>query len=355
MCREVSHFNLQNTCFLSTFHSPCIPYLHYLSAMKMSLFIAVCGLFLVSNSLAQKLELIPYWTKGSVHQCELASWEEELRSGQYEVTDTTHEELEWTVTSVHNDHIELLYTIQNPFYTAINSLMDNPYTNDTLKQLKIPCRMSLDSGYINLLNWQELSRIYTRDLLFMKDYLKAHDNEMSNVMSLIIDPYYTLLGTQEGIESVVLKELQFILKAYCKTYTVGDTLEYHTEAPNPLKSGEFMQTDEYLCWSPASNSTTHVIDYHIDFDVSKLKQLMLDMVIKMNEAMGGDPAKNEKKIKEVESYEMYMTNAVRYEIDVQKNELKSCNVVLEFSGHDGRKPRSTRSYRTYSFNSHSPR
>ena len=321
--------------------------------MKKSLFIALVGLFLLSDSLAQKLELTPLWTKGSVHDCQLITREEEFRSGQFEVTDSKEEHLEWTVTDVQQDHIDLLYTIQNPFYASINSLMENPYSNDTLKELKIPCRMSLESGQISLINWQELSRIYTRDLLFMKDYLKANDNEMSNMMSLIIDPFYKLVGSQEGMESIVLKDLQGILKPYCKTYIAGDTLQFHTEVTSPLKEGESMEADEYLIWSPASSSTNHVIDYQIDFDVSKLKQLMLDMVITMNEAMGGDPAKNQKKIQEIESYDMQMTNSVRYEIDATRSELKFCNVVLEFAGHDGRKPRSTRSYRTYTFKTQS--
>jgi hypothetical protein len=92
----------------------------------------------------------------------------------------------------------------------------------------------------------------------------------------------------------------------------------------------------------------------MEFDMADFKKGMLEMTQKMMEAMGGDPVKNEKKMKDIESAEMTMINSVRFEIDAAKNEIKYCHVALNFSGHDGRKPRSTRAFKTYTITSKVP-
>jgi hypothetical protein len=162
---------------------------------------------------------------------------------------------------------------------------------------------------------------------------------MASLLHLIIDPYYKMLGTQEGVESLVIKPIQFLYKPYYKKFAANDTIAESTSHENPFQPDQMLSTTEYMHWLQVQNAADHTIEYVIDFDMTEVKKMMIQMVEQMNAAFGGDTPKNEKKLKEISSLDMTMTNHSLFHFDLVSHAITTCDVFMQLDGHDGRKPR----------------
>jgi hypothetical protein len=316
----------------------------YLSAMKRVL-LTLSYVFIASLSmLAQTMELRPTIPMGEMSYQRI-TWSEELQKEGFVKEEPVIDTLSWTVTALTSDYMDLLYRTPNPVYPKINALLEKPYQNDSLAYIDAQCRLTFTDGILSLENWQEIQRIHIPDFGQAKEAIKSSDNTMGQHIPFIIDPYIEMLQTKEGIESLLLADIQILLKPYGKTYTQGDTLRYTDTHENPLKPGNNLSTTESFTW--IKDSTHPIIEYRIDFDVSALKQMMIDMVIKMSEAFNSTDEKMKEKIKEAESIEMNLNNLFRFEYNPVTLNLQSLQQVMTFDGHDGRKKRASRKYQTY--------
>jgi len=268
-----------------------------------------------------KIAFVSYWSIGDDYNFKVSKVKERWKEG----VQTKNEESNYIANFKVIDSTDSSYTINWSYkndlkntYKIPENLLDR-FSKYELTEIKY--KTSEVGDFIEIINWQEVSKVMSNMFDDIIDVLGEENIKNKNTLEQVMNPLKQIYSSKQGIEQLVLKELQYFHFPMGLEYNITEPLIYDEKLPNmfggkPIKAKsklffEEVDFEESFC----------VVKQEMNLDQKDTKE-MLKQVFK--EMKLGD-----KKIKKVlktavfkiedrNSYEYYYYPGIPHKIETTR-------------------------------------
>lgn len=203
--------------------------------MKKLLKLAI--LFFVSTNLfgqvdTTKVAFVSYWSVGDSYNFRVTKINQQWKEGKL----TKDQKQEYVAKFTVIDSTENSYTIN---WSYENDLGDTYKIPEELlerflkyKLTEIKYKTSAVGEFLEILNWKEVGEIMNNMFDDMVEVLGENERHKGDALKLAMQPLKQVYSSQQGIEQLILKELQYFHFPMGLEYDIAKPLVYDEELPN---------------------------------------------------------------------------------------------------------------------------
>lgn len=192
-----------------------------------------------------KVSFIAYWSKGDSYDFKVTKIKKRWTNDNLTKNDSTQYVANFKVL----DSTENSYTIQwsfknnliNTYKKNLNKIYeDEKAINDIVKKYdvtKIVYKTDEFGEFLEIINWQEVGDLMTKMLGELEKSIQIRKPDKLKEVTKAMEPFTQIYSSKEGIEQLILYELQFFHFPFGSEYDVNSPFEYEQELPN-LVGGE---------------------------------------------------------------------------------------------------------------------
>lgn len=195
------------------------------------LFTSTCLLSQIDTS---KVAFVSYWSIGDSYNFKISRINEHWKDGKL----TKDEKKEYIAKFTVLDSTENSYTISWSYendlentYRIPEKLLDR-FSKYHLTEIKY--KTSEVGDFLEILNWKEVSEMMTNMFDDIVEVLGEDDNQKIATLKSAMQPFKEIYSSKQGIEYLVLKELQYFHFPMGLEYDISAPLFYDEELPNML-------------------------------------------------------------------------------------------------------------------------
>lgn len=286
-----------------------------------------------------KIAFVSYWSIGDSYNFKVSKIKQQWKEGKL----TKDQKQDYIANFKVIDSTENSYTINWSYendlgntYNIPKKLMDR---FSKYKLTEIIYKTSEVGDFLEILNWKEVSQIMNSMFDDLIEVLGAKDKKKLKALKKALKPFKKIYSSKQGIEQLVLKELQYFHLPMGVEYDITKPLLYNDELPNmfggkPIKAKaklyfENVDFDEGFCILKQEMSLNHE-------DTKKiLKQVFKKMKLD-DKAMRKALKTAIFKIEDKNTYEYYYDPGIPHKIetiretiiDINKEKSKGMNKII---------------------------
>jgi hypothetical protein len=194
------------------------------------LFLSQTHLFAQEDS--TKVSFIAYWSVGDIYEYKVSKIKQQIKEGKL-VKDNKRE---YTALFEVLDSTDTSYTISWKYENDLGNDFKIPEQLlekfSKYKFTEVKYKTSEVGEFIEILNWKEVSDILSNMIDDIVEVLGEEDKEIKKVLEKTLKTVKNLYSTKQGIEQLVLKELQYFHFPLGYEFNTQETLTYVDELPN---------------------------------------------------------------------------------------------------------------------------
>lgn len=254
--------------------------------MKKILLIAIISLNsfqFYSQTDSTKVAFVAYWSIGDSYDFKVSKTNQQWKEDKL-VKDQKQEYIaNFTVI----DSTATSYTIKWSYKNNLGNTYNIPQElSDKFSKydlIEIIYTTSELGDLIEIINWEEVSKTMTSMISDIVTVLSKNDENLAKKLKNSLEPLSAIYGTRQGIEELVLKELQYFHFPMGVEFDITQPFYYDDELPNmfggdPIKAKaaltfENVDFDEGFC----------TIKQELNLNPEDTKALLRQVVLKMNE------------------------------------------------------------------------
>jgi len=204
-----------------------------------------------------KIAFVAYWSIGDSYDFKVSKIHQQWKEGEL-TKDQKHEYIaNFTVI----DSTENFYTINWSFENNLGSTYNIPeellYKFSKYKLTEIKYKTSEVGVFLEILNWEEVGKIMNNMFCDIIEVLGENDEQKQDALKMAMQPFKQVYSSKQGVEQMVLKELQYLHFPMGLEYNISKPIFYDEELPNmfggnPIKAKaklyfENVDFDENYC------------------------------------------------------------------------------------------------------------
>lgn len=314
------------------------------------LIIIITLIFLSHNSIAQtdtnNVDFIAYWSIGDSYDFNVSKIIRKWENDTLVKNDTTRYKANFQVIDSTSNSYSIKWSFDNYIAKKYNETLSESFSDkESLK--KIVSKYDLSSinyttdeygEFISILDWEEFGNAMSSMIAEIVNQGKLKYPERADKIEKAIAPLAEIYSSREGIESLILMEIQFFHFPLGGTYSIDVPFEYEQELPNmlggePLRANarlsiEEMDGEEYYC----------VLKEVVEINNDDAKNLTTELLVKMgfNEEQVGDMInKSIFDINDLNYYQFYyqpgiphrIYGARTFDLDMSTTKFKQINEI----------------------------
>lgn len=212
-----------------------------------------------------KVSFIAYWSKGDSYDFKVTkvkkTWTNDNLTkndstqyiANFKVLDSTESDykIQWSfknnLINTYKENLNKIYEDKN----AINEIVEK------YDVTKVIYKTDEYGEFIEITNWQEISDFMSKMLKELEKSIQIRKPDKVNEVKKAIAPLAKIYSSKDGIEQLILYELQYFHFPFGSEYDVNNPFEYEQELPNlvggePIKGNaklsiEEVNLDEFYC------------------------------------------------------------------------------------------------------------
>lgn len=288
----------------------------------------LCHTFLFSQKDSTKVSFVAYWSVGDTYEYKVSKIKQQYKEGKL----TKDNKNEYTALFEVLDSTDTSYTIS---WKYENDLGNNFKIPEELldkfskyKFTKIKYKTSEVGEFQEILNWKEVSDILNNMIDDIVTVLGEKDEKVKKVLEKTFKAIKSLYSTKQGIEQLVLKELQYFHFPLGYEFNTQETLTYIDELPN-MFGGKPLKADTKVYFESVDEEDGFCV-FKQELDINSKDAIeMLKQVFKK---LGITDDKFEKalktskfEIKDRNVYEYYYNPGVPHKIETERVSIININ------------------------------
>lgn len=289
------------------------------TTLLICLFLTQISLFSQTDS--TKVSFVAYWSVGDIYEYKVSKIKQQYKEGKL-IKDNKNE---YTALFKVLDSTDTSYTIS---WKYENDLGNNFKIPDNLlekfskyKFTEIKYKTSEVGEFQEILNWKEVSNLLNNMIDDIVNVLGEEDKDVKKVLKKTFKAFKTLYSSRQGIEQLVLKELQYFHFPLGYEFNTKETLTYEEELPNMFGGDPIKGNAKVYFESVDIEDDFCVFKQELDLDpMSSLKMLKLvfnKLGIKDNKFK--EALKTSKiEIKDKNTYEYYYYPGLPHRIETER-------------------------------------
>ena len=246
------------------------------------LFIVVC----TSNSFSQKdssfVDFVSYWSVGDYYEFTVTKTKKQWKDEQL----IKDEENSYIASFNVIDSSATTYTIKWVYendlgntYQLSDEVLQSLAKYDSMEVIYITTEVG---AFIEVVNWKELSEFVSNLFDDLKVAIAGEDKDKLKKIDRAFKVLKKAYGSKEGIETLLLKELQYMHFPMGMAYSVNDTIVYEDLLPNliggdPVRGNTMLYID-----SLDKKNSFCVLKQEMKLNEDDTKQLIKDVFKKLN-------------------------------------------------------------------------
>lgn len=187
-----------------------------------------------------KVSFIAYWSKGDSYDFKVTKVKKRWTNDKLTKNDSTQYIANFKVL----DSTEKSYTIQwsyknnliNTYKKNLNKIYeDKNAINEIVKKYdvtKIVYKTDEYGEFLEIINWQEVSDLMSKMLGELEKSIQIRKPDKLKEVEKAMEPLAKIYSSKEGVEQLILYELQFFHFPFGSEYDVNIPFEYEQELPN---------------------------------------------------------------------------------------------------------------------------
>ena len=200
-----------------------------------------------------KVSFIAYWSKGDTYDFKVTKVKNRWTNDKLTKSDSTQYIANFKVL----DSTEKTYTIQWSYKNTYKENLDKIYedkktVNEIIKKYdvtKIVYKTDEYGEFLDIINWQEISDLMSNMLGELEKSIQIRKPDILKEVEKAMEPLAKIYSSKEGIEQLILYELQFFHFPFGSEYDVNIPFEYENELPNmvggePIKGNAKLSIEE---------------------------------------------------------------------------------------------------------------
>lgn len=192
--------------------------------------------FVSSNLFSQidttKVAFVSYWSIGDSYNFKVTKINQQWKEDKL----TKDQKQEYIANFTVLDSTENSYTIKWSYENDLENTYKIPeellerFSKYKLTEIKY--KTSEVGGFLEVLNWKEVGEIMNSMFDDMIDVLGENDKQKKDNLKLAMQPFKQMYSSKQGVEQLVLKELQYFHFPMGLEYDITEPLIYDEELPN---------------------------------------------------------------------------------------------------------------------------
>lgn len=170
------------------------------------------------------------WQKGDVRKYKITKSKTELRDGKSHKSETNSYIASFTVLATNKNSSTIEYQYENQLFSNTTELpaeVKQVATRHKLQRVKYTTDEY--GAFKGVENWREISNL-TKDIF--EQVIRSTPNQNKENLQKAMKPLIEAYSSKEGIEGLILKELQYFHSPYGGVFSIHDTITYKETLPN---------------------------------------------------------------------------------------------------------------------------
>ena len=201
---------------------------------------------------------VAYWEVGDTYQFRISKIKQEWGDGTMTKSDTIQYIANFEVI----DYNEYSYTIKWAFESSVHNFVDIPQTvfhNTQNQALSEVIYTTTETGeFVGIENWEAFSSLMRSVFAESLNNLPEVSPKVRKKMMEAVQPFIEALSSKEGIELVILGELQEIHMPFGYEFDTGYPIDYEDEIPN-LMGGKALKADARLYFESVDTNRAYCV------------------------------------------------------------------------------------------------
>jgi hypothetical protein len=283
---------------------------------------------LISQTDTTKVSFVAYWSLGDSYDFKVSKIKQEWKENQLKKDEKQEYIANFTVI----DSTETSYTIRWTFENNLENTYKIPQELldkfSKYKLTEIEYKTSELGEFIEILNWQQVSEIMMNMIDDIVEVLSEDDENKKETLTNAMNPLKSVYSSKEGIESIVLKELQYFHFPMGVEFDTTKPLFYEDELPNffggnPIKADAKLYFDK-VDFEEGFCVLHQEMTLNPDDTITMLKDFFTQA--KLNEDEMEKAMKTaEIKINDKNTYEYYFDPGVPHKIETHREAIININ------------------------------
>lgn len=273
-----------------------------------------------TDSIAQKnksISFIAYWSKGDSYNFKVSKIKKTIKEGKI----TKDKKQEYIASFTVLDSTENSYLISWKYENDLENTFKLPkeLANkfSKYKFTEIKYKTSELGEFQEIINWKEVSNIM---LQMVNDIIEtlAKDEESKKVMKKAMDAFKKIYSSRQGIEQLVVKELQYFHFPMGYEFETNIKLEYDDKLPNMFGGKPLKAKGSVIFESVNEKDGFCVVKQTLDVDTEDTKAMLKSVFIKMgfkDEKLIEALKTGNISIKDKNTYEYYYNPGIPHKIE----------------------------------------
>lgn len=228
-----------------------------------------------------KVAFVSYWDVGDSYDFKVSKIKQRWDEGEM----TKDEVQEYIATFSVIDETESSYTINWSYKNDLNNLFDIPEEIldefSDLEEVEIIYKTTEVGDFLEILNWKEIGE----DMVTLFDKIielaGKEDEALKSELNQMMGPFKQIYSSQQGIEMLVMKELQYFHFLMGVEFEIAEPIYYEDELPN-MFGGKPIKANAKLTFEEVDFENSFcVVKQEMDLDPKDTKGILLDVFKKM--------------------------------------------------------------------------
>jgi hypothetical protein len=244
--------------------------------------ISFCIAFAQTNT--SEVPFVAYWSVGDTYTFNVTTSTQQWKAGIIDTAKDSRNEYRATFTVI--DSTETSYTIKWS------------YKNDIANSYKIPKELTAKfakyenidiiyttsevGAFTEVVNWQEISKTMTAMFDDIITTLGGKDKKTQDLLATSMQPYKQAYASKEGIEQLLLKEIQLFHYPFGVAFSVKEPLTYDELLPNMFGGSPIKAISKVTVEKVDFENSFCVLKKTMDLNPEDTKRMLVLVFKKMN-------------------------------------------------------------------------
>ena len=228
--------------------------------MKLKFTVLITLLF-YGFSLAQTdtttVPFVSYWSKGDFYNFKVTKIKKQWREGVLSKNDSSSYVVNFEVI----DSTATSYRIKWTYKTNLNEFGIPPALIpqfSAYETTEVIYKTSELGEFVAIENWEEIAKMMKSIFTELIDFVAKENGISKESVEQMMKPVKDIYETQQGIEQVAFKELQFFHFPFGVEYSVNEPILYEEELPN-MFGGKAIRGDSKLYFETVNVEDAHCV------------------------------------------------------------------------------------------------
>lgn len=241
------------------------------------LFIFLTSILGFSQTDSTKVAFVSYWSVGDSYDFKISKITKKWDKDNQEKEDREEYVANFTVIDSTDDSYTIRWKYENELKNAYQIPDELTEKFSKYSVTEIIYKTSEVGDFVEVVNWKEISKSMNGMFNDMISVLGQKDKKLKKFLEERFEPMKEMYSSKEGIEGLVLKELQYFHYPMGVEFDYSEPLLYDDEIPNLLGGGLIKAKGKLTISSVDHEEGFCIMKQELNLDPEDTKKLILDV------------------------------------------------------------------------------